>query len=189
MDLNEIINNVNEYSLNNKTNFYNEKLISFKSQFQPILNEYKKYYVINKMYPNNNEYATYYSNSLSNLNNLKKQVDTLQNELNIDVTKVNDTLLELNKEITLQRKINKKLKLKSGLIENNLNSSQTIFDDFEKIHYLNLLRFSALITCCLIVISLIKQLTNNKYVNLLYLFVFIIILFLFYFNFSKSTKY
>lgn len=142
-----------------KTN-YNEinikKLNDLKLSLNPILEEFKKLFVLSKMYPQNQEIQNQYQNIINNINEIKTKFFTFSNEIDVNIDELNKKLLALNTLIIKERKTNEKLKLKMGYVESKNNAANELINDYEFIYNKNYLKNWAIILSSLIALYIIS---------------------------------
>lgn len=142
-----------------KTN-YNEinikKLNELKLSLNPILEEFKKLFVLSKMYPQNQEIQNQYQNIINNINEIKTKFFTFSNEIDVNIDELNKKLLALNTLIIKERKTNEKLKLKMGYVESKNNAANELINDYEFIYNKNYLKNWAIILSSLIALYIIS---------------------------------
>ena len=122
----------NIYHLN--TEQYIEKINSLKENSDFVLDEFKKLYVINKMHPENEEYQYQYENVVSNINKILSDLFTTSNDVQLNINDLNKKLVELNISIEREKKYNRELKRKLGIIEHKNNSSTEMINDYKEIY-------------------------------------------------------
>lgn len=126
------MNSNNNYNLN--TEQYIQKINTIKEKSNFILEEFKKLYVINKMHPENEEYQYQYENVVNNINNILSSLFTISNDIQINIDDLNKKLIYLNAKIEKEKKSNKYLKRKLGIVENKNNSSYELINDYREIY-------------------------------------------------------
>ena len=119
---------------------YDELLGNITDSLNLILDEFKKLYVITNMHPNNQEYQQLFENCKTNLNTIQSKLFTVSNDIQSDTNKINALLLELNSLIKIERKNNKELRRKLGMVEHKNNSAFEMIDNYKEMYDSNYLR-------------------------------------------------
>lgn len=113
---------------------FNEQLEILNNTVNMLLDEFKKIYVISRMHPENQEYQQQYANMVAGLDQLQSKLFTASNDVQVNIDKINKTMIELNNSIKTEKKKNKELKFKLGIIENKTNASTELIDDYTQIY-------------------------------------------------------
>jgi hypothetical protein len=124
--------NTNIY--HSKAEHYIKNINSINEESKFILNEFKKLYVINKMHPENEEYQYQYENVITNINKIQSNLFTTSNNIQLDIDSLNRELTKLNFSIEKEKKINKELKRKLGIVEHKNNSANEMINDYKEIY-------------------------------------------------------
>ncbi len=132
------LNNINEQFMSKQQ--YDELLGNITDSLNLILDEFKKLYVITNMHPNNQEYQQLFENCKTNLNAIQSKLFTVSNDIQSDTNKINALLLELDSKIKIERKNNRELKRKLGMIEHKNNSAFEMIDNYKEMYDSNYLR-------------------------------------------------
>lgn len=123
---------------------YNEKINILDNRMNTILEEFKKLYVISKMYPTNSEYQQQFQNIVSNINEIQLKTVSMSTDIQTNTNNLNKKLEIINNSIKKERDENNKLKKKMGIIENKSNASNELIDDYKKMYDQTYLRNWAL---------------------------------------------
>lgn len=132
------LNNINKQFISKQQ--YDELLGNVINSLNLILDEFKKLYVITNMHPNNQEYQQLFENCKTNLNAIQSKLFTVSNDIQSDTNKINALLLELDSKIKIERKNNKELKRKLGMVEHKNNSTFEMIDNYKEMYDSNYLR-------------------------------------------------
>jgi hypothetical protein len=139
------ITNIDNIDINYKnTDQYLEKIKISKESLQFILGEFKKIFVLSRMYPENEEYQQQFSNIINNLKTILSNLFSLSNDVQINIDDISKKMIELNILISKERLKNKKLKIGLGIIENKNNASTEMINDYKEIYDMRYLRNWAL---------------------------------------------
>ncbi len=137
----------NEQILN--TNFENpkkyvEKVITLQQQMRHILDDFIKFFILYNKDPTYPEYQSMFENIKSNLNRLSSSLFVVSNEVDVNIDNINELYASLDVSIKKERKKNRELKGKLGIIESKTNSSNEMIDDYSEIYDIDYLRNWAL---------------------------------------------
>lgn len=142
-------------------NQFNEKIKQLEESVNLVLDEFKKIYVLSKMYPENQEYQQQYENMIGGLNQIQSKLFTLDNDVQINIDKLNKAMITLDIEIKREREKNKNLKKKLGIVENKTNASSEMINNYNEIYDIRYLRNWALtlstIICIITISSVFKK--------------------------------
>ena len=141
---------------------YKEQLETLKSRLPAILDDYQKYYVLNKEYPGNAEYQQIFQNIQSNLNDITSNLFILSNDVQSNTNKINTDLLSLNKSIQNEKIKNKNLKSQLNIVEDNNNASTELISNYVEMYDSGYLRNWALFLSILIVGTLLAKISKNS---------------------------
>jgi hypothetical protein len=166
MDLENIEISNSKLDISNlpKTHFFSSKIKTLEEKIYPILEDFKKYFVFNKLNPEYTEYQQMFDNIKNNLQTISSDLFMVINNVESKTEEINHKLLIIDLEIKKEKDENKKLKKQMGLIYNENNGSNEMIDDFKKIYNNNYLKNWALFIG--IIISIILLMTFNKSTSL-----------------------
>jgi len=157
-DMNSIDNIITE--ARNPTEFRN-KLNVLTEQLPAVLNDFVKYYVFYNKNPEYEEYRTFYFNIKNNLTKIGSDAFGLSNEVQHSTDILNQKMNCLNIAIDKEKKINRKLKIGLGIVENKNNASTELISDYEEIYQLNYLRNFGLFLSIIVVFFVVKNMFSN----------------------------
>jgi hypothetical protein len=123
--------NLNDFE---KPNTIINKIHTLHQQLPHILDDFKKYYVFYNKNPNYPEYSQMFENIKSNLNTINSNLFTLSNSIDVNTQKVSRKMFQLNVLIKKEKSINRKLKRKSGFIEQQIDSVDEMISDYTQIY-------------------------------------------------------
>jgi chromosome segregation ATPase len=127
-----------------------------------LLDNFKHIYVTSKLHPNNEMYQQQYQTMINSLSELLSKLYSVSNELEINVNDINNELLKINKNIKEERKKNKELKKRLGIIEHESNAASEMIYDYVNIYDYRYLRNFALFIGIFLCISTIKKTYMEK---------------------------
>jgi hypothetical protein len=143
---------------------FKEKLQTLNQQLPAILDDFKKYYVFlnkNQEYP---EYKNLFENIKGNLNKISSDLFILSNDVESSTNELNKKLVDLNDLIQTEKEINRKLKLKLGIVQHKNNAATELISDYKNIYSEEYLRNWALFVSILIIGGIISK-TNRTPVS------------------------
>lgn len=108
---------------------FTEKINSIKTQFFSVLDDFKKYYVYYHKNPEVTEFQNYYSSSKGQLQSLSKEIITTTNNINQSIQSLNNKMMNDDKQLNAEKKINNKLTKTVSNLENTQNGSVILIDD------------------------------------------------------------
>ena len=111
-----------------------------KESLHLILDEFKKMFVLSKMYPENEEYQQQFSNITNSLKLILSNFFTLSNDVQINIDDISKKMIELDVLINREREKNRQLKRKLGIIENKNNASTEMISNYKEIYDMRYLR-------------------------------------------------
>lgn len=149
------INNEQDNYITNKSQQYTEKTIVLKESLNLVLHEFKKAFVLSKMYPENEEYQQQFSEISNSLKKILSDFFLLSNDVQVNIDNISKKMLELNIKIEEERKINKDLKRRLGIVENKSNASNELISNYKEIYDMRYLRNWAIILSTLACIGTI----------------------------------
>lgn len=136
---------------------FTQKLETLKSQLPSILDDFKKYYVF---YNKNSEYLEYeqmFQNIKGHLNTVNSDLFSLSNNVQINTDEINKKLFSLNTLIKQEKKRNRELKTKLGIVEHKNNASTELITDYKEIYGYDYLRNWGLFLSILVAVFTITQ--------------------------------
>jgi chromosome segregation ATPase len=144
------------------TDEYVTRLNELDNGIDILLDNFKHIYVTSKMHPDNEIYQQQYQMMINSLSELLSKLYSVSNELKINVNDLNNELLQINERIKEERKKNKELKKRLGIIEHESNAATEMISDFKNIYDYRYLRNFALFIGIFLCISTIKKTYMEK---------------------------
>ena len=117
-----------------KPEFFTERVQTLQQQLPPILDEFNKYFVLYNKTPNYPEYENMFNNIKQNLNNLGATLFMVSNNVDANIDNINKTFKALDVLINRERKRNRELKRKLGIVETEANSSKEMIHDYNQMY-------------------------------------------------------
>lgn len=140
---------------------FNEKLNELNGTITFLLDEFKKIYVLSKMYPANQEYQQQYANMIDGLNQIQSKIFSTSNDVQVNIDNLNKAMIEIDVRIKQERSRNKELKRKLGIIEHKTNTASELIYDYTQIYDESYLRNWALgistLICIMTISSMFKK--------------------------------
>ena len=107
-----------------KPEMFTQKIETLQQQLPAILDEFNKYFVLYSTDPSYPEFGTMFNNIKQNLNSLSASLFMVSNDVDANTDEINKTLKKLDVLITKERRQNRELRRKLGIIEEQNNSSK-----------------------------------------------------------------
>ena len=141
---------------------FNEKINQLTGSIDLLLDEFKKIYVLSKMHPANQEYQQQYANMIGGLNQIQSKLFSTSNDVQLNIEKINKDMISLDIQIKKERKRNRELKRKLGIIEHKTSAASEMIDDYIEIYDMRYLRNWALALSTMICIVSINVLLKKQ---------------------------
>jgi peptidoglycan hydrolase CwlO-like protein len=136
---------------------FRQKIATMNSQLPSMLDEFKKYYVFFNKNPDYPEYQQMFQNIQSNLNSMNADLFMLSNDVQSNTDAMNKTLFKLDILIKEERKRNRQLKSRLGIVEHKINASSELISDYMEMYDFGYLRNWALFLSILVVGGVISK--------------------------------
>jgi chromosome segregation ATPase len=144
---------------------FTQKLQTMQSQLPAILADFQNAYVLYNTDQNNQEYKQSFENIKNNLNSLNAQLFTVSNTVQSDIDKINSKLFALDVLIKKERKRNKSLKRKLGIIEDKSSATSEMILNYKEIYQSKYLSNWALFLSIIFVIVTITKIYGKPKVG------------------------
>ena len=131
-------------------NKFKEEMNNIKQQLMPILDEFKKLYILHNMHPTNQEYQQQYDTYVSGITQKLADLFTISNNIQNETTNLSKQLLPLDKSIKAERKKNIDLKRQLGIVKHKTNAADEMISNYKEIYDKNYLRNCALFLSALV---------------------------------------
>ena len=136
---------------------FKQKLSTLQQQLPSILEDFKKYYVFYNKNPEYDEYQQMFENIKSNLNKVNSELFSLSNNVDTSTDDLNKKLFALDRLIKEEKRKNRILKRRLGIIEHQNTAATEMIDDYEEIYESGYLRNWGLCLSIVIVGFIIKN--------------------------------
>ena len=143
---------------------YIQELNQLKSTANLLLGEFNKIYVMSKMNPESQDVQQQYANVIASINQIQSQLFTISNDIQVNIDKISNQLLDINDLISIEREKNNNLKKKLGIVIDKNNAASEMIYNYKQIYNENYLRNWALFLSITICIFTISKVYKNKQV-------------------------
>jgi hypothetical protein len=123
-----------------KPDTFKENVQTLKQQLPPILDDFNKYFVLYNKDPNNPDFENMFNNIKQNLNTIGSSLFMVSNDLDTNIDNINATYKKLDILIVKERKRNRELRRKLGLVERENDSSKELIDNYNEMYDMDYLR-------------------------------------------------
>ena len=117
-----------------KPEFFTERVKTLQQQLPPILDDFNKYFVLYNKTPNYPEYENMFNNIKQNLNSLGASLFMVSNDVDANIDNINKAFKALDILINRERKRNRELKRRLGIVETEANSSKEMIHDYNQMY-------------------------------------------------------
>ena len=123
-----------------KPELFIEKVETLQQQLPPVLDDFNKYFVFYNKTPDYPEYQNMFNNIKKNLNSLGSSLFMVSNDVDSNIDNINEVFKRLDILINREKKRNRELKRKLGIVESEINSSNEMISDFNEMYDTDYLR-------------------------------------------------
>ena len=143
-----------------KPEIFTQRIETLKDQLPSILDDFNKYFVLYNVDPSYPEFGTMFNNIKQNLNSLSGSLFMVSNDVDANTDELNKTFKKLDVLITKERRKNRELRRKLGIIEEQNNSSKELIDNYNEMYDTDYLRNWGLFLSTIVVgVSISKMFT------------------------------
>lgn len=132
-----------------------------KERLPPLLDEFKKNFVVYNNKPEYSEYRQIFVNSKQNLTEIGTKAFSISSDIQNNTNKINKKLVCLNIAINKEKEKNIKLKRALGRVEEKNNASTELISDYEHMYQMGYLRNLALFISIIVVFVITKKMFSN----------------------------
>ena len=157
------INDFNDYT---KPDVFKDKVENIRSSLTPILENFKKLYILHNMHPADQEYEQQYDGIVSSITQQLASLFTVSNDIQQETTLLGKQLLPVNKSIEVEKKTNSDLKRKLGMVEHKTNAANEMINNYKEMYDKNYLRNWALFLSSIVGIYSIAVVFKKPAVNI-----------------------
>jgi hypothetical protein len=123
-----------------KPELFIEKVETLQQQLPPVLDDFNKYFVFYNKTPDYPEYQNMFNNIKKNLNSLGSSLFMVSNDVDSNIDNINEVFKRLDILINREKKRNRELKRKLGIVESEVSSSNEMISDFNEMYDTDYLR-------------------------------------------------
>ena len=146
-----------------KPELFTERVQTLQQQLPPILDDFNKYFVFYNKTPNYPEYENMFNNIKQNLNSLSASLFMVSNDVDTNIDNINNVFKTLDILINRERKRNRELKRKLGIVESEANSSKEMIYDYNQMYDEDYLRnWGLFLSTVLVSVSISKLFTFSQ---------------------------
>ena len=143
-----------------KPELFKEKVQTLQEQLPPILDDFNKYFVLYHTDPNYPEFETTFNNIKQNLNTMGASLFMVSNNVDVSIENINKKFKALDILITKERRKNRELRRRLGIIDDQNNSSKELIDNYNEMYDTDYLRNWGLFLSTIVVgVSISKMFT------------------------------
>ena len=157
--------NLNEINNLTTPKTFIQNLEKIAAPLQGILIDFKKYYVLYNKIPDYQDYQNHFENIKGNLNDIDNKLLSLSNGVNNTTDELNKKLFALDLLIKKERVKNKKYKRLLGIVEDKNNAASELISDYKNIYDSGYLRNWALFIATIVVGFSIKFIYKKPYIH------------------------
>ena len=117
-----------------KPELFTERVKTLEQQLPPILDDFNKYFVLYNKTPNYPEYENMFNNIKQNLNSLGASLFIVSNDVDTNIDNITNVFKTLDILINRERKRNRELKRRLGIVESEANSSKEMIHDYNQMY-------------------------------------------------------
>jgi hypothetical protein len=158
----ELLQDYNEYIQNGINGDYNKKLNILLEKEKPMLKDFKKYYIMYNLNPDNSEYQSFFQNIQNNLIELKSELFTLLNNVQTSTNNINKKMIKMDLSIKREKNTNKELKRSIGIIDTKTNTTSQLITNYTEIYNTDYMRNWAIFLSILAIWFITRQIFNNN---------------------------
>jgi len=130
---------------------FKQKLQTIKEKAPYILAEFKNIYVAYNKNPEYTDYQQTFANIQANVININSELFSTLNEVQFNTDEINKKMICLNKFIDQEKKKNKMLRKRAGIVDEKVSAASELIFDYTKIYEEGYLRNWGLIISIIIV--------------------------------------
>ena len=117
-----------------KPELFTERVQTLQQQLPPILDDFNNYFVLYNKTPNYPEYENMFNNIKQNLNQLGASLFMVSNDVDANIDNINKAFKTLDVLIANERRKNRELKRRLGIVETEANSSKEMIHDYNQMY-------------------------------------------------------
>jgi hypothetical protein len=146
-----------------KPELFTERVQTLQQQLPPILDDFNNYFVLYNKTPNYPEYENMFNNIKQNLNQLGASLFMVSNDVDANIDNINKAFKTLDVLIANERRKNRELKRRLGIVETEANSSKEMIHDYNQMYDEDYLRnWGLFLSTVLVGVSISKMFTFSQ---------------------------
>ena len=146
-----------------KPELFTERVQTLQQQLPPILDDFNNYFVLYNKTPNYPEYENMFNNIKQNLNQLGASLFMVSNDVDTNIDNINKAFKTLDVLIANERRKNRELKRRLGIVETEANSSKEMIHDYNQMYDEDYLRnWGLFLSTVLVGVSISKMFTFSQ---------------------------
>jgi hypothetical protein len=146
-----------------KPELFIERVQTMQQQLPPILDDFNNYFVLYNKTPNYPEYENMFNNIKQNLNRLGGSLFMVSNDVDANIDNINKAFKTLDILIANERRKNRELKRRLGIVETEANSSKEMIHDYNQMYDEDYLRnWGLFLSTVLVGVSISKLFTFSQ---------------------------
>jgi predicted HAD superfamily phosphohydrolase YqeG len=146
-----------------KPELFTERVQTLQQQLPPILDDFNNYFVLYNKTPNYPEYENMFNNIKQNLNQLGASLFMVSNDVDANIDNINKAFKNLDVLIANERRKNRELKRRLGIVETEANSSKEMIHDYNQMYDEDYLRnWGLFLSTVLVGVSISKMFTFSQ---------------------------
>lgn len=106
-----------------------QKIQQISNSFFSLLDEFKRYYILSKLNPENEQYNNFYENIKLNIRDYSKEVVFISKTINDNLNDVNINFTDISNKLEQQKNLNKRLLDIYSKLEQSEKGSSLFIDD------------------------------------------------------------
>ena len=146
-----------------KPELFTERVQTLQQQLPPILDDFNNYFVLYNKTPNYPEYENMFNNIKQNLKQLGASLLMVSNDVDANIDNINKAFKTLDVLIANERRKNRELKRRLGIVETEANSSKEMIHDYNQMYDEDYLRnWGLFLSTVLVGVSISKMFTFSQ---------------------------
>jgi hypothetical protein len=138
-------------------------LNTLQEQYGPVLDDFKKYYVLHNQYPDLNEYTQMFSSIKGNLQTLNSNIFTLTNNIENSTQQQNNVMKQVNEDIKQEKLIHTMLLQKLNIVKNEMNGAREMSKNYTSMYNLQFFSNITIFLGIVIVGTVIYKVYKKRY--------------------------
>ena len=141
---------------------FSQKLKELAQKLSPVYESFEKSFILHHKDENDNEYKQIYEGDKRNLEGIVNDGFILENDITNNILHLNRNLEKLYVEIEILKKENKRLTRKAILLNNGVNATDEMIDNYKEFYEIQYLRNWAVVLAIIVVVITISKVFKPK---------------------------